>query len=121
MTEQEPSTTNHDSVRITFLLLSGKRHSLTFQPSNTIGEVKQYLFDNWPSEWTEGQPTSPASLKIVHLGRFLENSSTIASTKINTQQENIVHLTIKIPSQTDSNDTNKHSDNAPKCRVCLIL
>ncbi|KAK9723364.1 hypothetical protein K7432_002017 [Basidiobolus ranarum] len=121
MTEQEPDSTNHDSVRITFLLISGKRHTLTFQPNNTISEVKQRLFDNWPSEWTEDQPTSPASLKIVHLGRFLEDSSTLASTKINTQIENIVHLAIKVPSQIDNNDTNKAPENAPKCRVCLIL
>ncbi|CAJ0879407.1 7186_t:CDS:2, partial [Entrophospora sp. SA101] len=73
-------TKNHeadDKVSLTLLLVSGKRHTFSFDPNDTILTVKQKVFSNWPKEWADETPSSISSLKIVYRGRFLEDISTL--------------------------------------------
>src|SRR6266542_454482 len=37
-----------DKVNLTLLLVSGKRHTFTFDPTDTITVVKSRVFNNWP-------------------------------------------------------------------------
>ncbi|CAJ0839961.1 10422_t:CDS:2 [Entrophospora sp. SA101] len=91
-------TKNHeadDKVSLTLLLVSGKRHTFSFDPNDTILTVKQKVFSNWPKEWADETPSSISSLKIVYRGRFLEDISTLESNKILRGQPTIAHLTFK--------------------------
>jgi hypothetical protein len=50
MADQPPARVHHGepSIHITFLLLSGKRKTVGFDPEYTIGKVRQEVFDDWP-------------------------------------------------------------------------
>jgi len=108
-----------DKVNLTLLLVSGKRHTFAFDPTDTITVVKSRVFNNWPREWADETPVAVSSLKIVYQGRFLEDGTTLEANKILRGQTTIVHLTIKNVSQHD-NDGPKSKDEAPKCH-CIIL
>jgi hypothetical protein len=47
----QPSVSVHHGepgINIAFLLLSGKRKTMGFDPGYTIGKVRQEVFNNWP-------------------------------------------------------------------------
>ena len=50
MTDQPPVSVHHGepSINITFLLLSGKRKTIGFDPRYTLGNVRQEVFNVWP-------------------------------------------------------------------------
>jgi hypothetical protein len=50
MADQSPSLVHHGepTVNITFLLPSGKRKTISFDPEFTVGKVRQEIFDDWP-------------------------------------------------------------------------
>ncbi|CAG8600423.1 4482_t:CDS:2 [Ambispora leptoticha] len=106
-------------VRLTLLLVSGKRHTFEFEPNDTIGNVKKRVFEEWPKEWSDEIPAAATNLKIVYLGRFLEDVSTLETNKIYAGQTTIAHLTIKNTVSSDSEDP-KSAENAPRCQ-CTIL
>ncbi|KAG0358312.1 ubiquitin-related domain-containing protein [Gamsiella multidivaricata] len=113
------ATVDADKVALTLLLVSGSRTTFTFQPTDTIEVVKSKVFESWPKEWQEEKPASPQSLKILYLGKFLADSSTLESNKIQSGATTIVHLTIKAPEQELPGHSK--SDSAAKCKFCLIL
>ncbi|KAK3836936.1 MAG: ubiquitin-related domain-containing protein [Linnemannia elongata] len=110
---------DNSTVSLTLLLVSGSRSTFTFQGTETIENVKAKVFDSWPKDWQEEKPASPQSLKILYLGKFLADSSTLESNKIQPGNTTIVHLTIKAPEQELHG--NSKSDSAAKCKFCLIL
>ncbi|KAG0225443.1 hypothetical protein BGW42_004434 [Actinomortierella wolfii] len=88
----QASTTDPMVVTITFLLVSGKKTSLGFKSTDTIEDVKRRVFEEWPKgrsffmppttptitqDWAEEMPSSPQSLKILYLGKFLADDSTL--------------------------------------------
>ncbi|KAI8354860.1 ubiquitin-related domain-containing protein, partial [Mortierella sp. GBAus27b] len=84
-----------DKVSLTLLLVSGSRSTFTFHAADTIETVKSKVYDTWPKEWQEDKPASPQSLKILYLGKFLADTSTLESNRIQPGTTTIVHLTIK--------------------------
>jgi hypothetical protein len=56
MADQPPASVHHadPSINITFLLLSGKRKTMAFDPGYTLGKVRQEVFNKWP----EGEPSN---------------------------------------------------------------
>ena len=48
----EGETSNIPQVALTFLLVSGSRRTMTFDPELAIGRVKELVWNGWPSgEW----------------------------------------------------------------------
>jgi len=74
---QPPET--KPQISLTFLLVSGNRWTLSFDPEATIGRVKEIVWNSWPAEWTVEQPPSPSFLRILYLGKILQDSATVAS------------------------------------------
>ncbi|KAF8915304.1 ubiquitin-related domain-containing protein [Dissophora ornata] len=113
------ATVDPDTVALTLLLVSSSRTTFYFQGTDTIETVKNRVHENWPKEWQEEKPAAPQSLKILYLGKFLADNSTLESNRIQPGAATIVHLTIKAPEQ----ELHGHSksDSAAKCKFCLIL
>ncbi|KAJ1970496.1 hypothetical protein H4R35_005830 [Dimargaris xerosporica] len=105
-----------DTVHLTCLLVSGKRHTFTFAPTLSIGQVKQQVFDQWPNG---ERPASAHLLRLVYLGRFLDDTSTLADNKLLPGKPTIVHLVIKVVPGNDPSDPKTH-DKAPQCQ-CIIF
>lgn len=119
---------------LTLLLVSGKRKTFPFIPTETIGGVKTYLVQNWPKgrllhhlctwgshlEWSdETLPTTPSSLRIVFLGKILPDDAVLQDARFAVGATTIAHLTIKNIAPSELDDP-KYKDSAPKCQ-CIIL
>ncbi|CAG8577365.1 10233_t:CDS:2 [Paraglomus brasilianum] len=108
-------------ITLTLLLISGKKHTFKFDPNETIKTVKDRVFDTWPGEWSdERPPLSASNLRILYMGKFLNDDTTLKSNKIEPGQDTTAHLTIKDISPPE--DEEPGSADAPKCSCsCLIL
>ncbi|KAJ4495376.1 hypothetical protein C8R41DRAFT_762610 [Lentinula lateritia] len=64
-------------VSVCFLMISGKRRVMTFEPETTVGRVKELVWNTWPSDWQEERPSTPSHLRILHLGKVLQDEDTL--------------------------------------------
>jgi hypothetical protein len=70
---------------------------MSFDPDAAIGRVKELVWSAWPSglcvagfaslllnmllyiDWTDERPPAPGYLRILHLGRILNDDDTLSS------------------------------------------
>lgn len=66
---------------LSFLLVSGRRRTMAFDPETTVGRVKELVWNSWPAEpeWQEERPPAPAYLRILYLGKILQDEDTLSS------------------------------------------
>lgn len=76
-TQVEPTTTKEPVpqtplTHLTFLLISGKRRTMSFEPETTIGRMKELAWNSWPAgTWTlvyilmVSTPLSPSLMCII--------------------------------------------------------
>lgn len=57
---QEPEVPQTPQVSLTFLLVSGKRRTMSFEPDITVGRSKELVWNAWPN----GMPRSFRSSKL---------------------------------------------------------
>lgn len=85
---------------ITFLLVTGKRRTMSFDPETTIGRVKELVWNTWPegvlpifvlfpahitsfvidNGWQSERPPAPSYLRLLYLGKMLQDDDTLTST-----------------------------------------
>ncbi|KAF8872504.1 ubiquitin-related domain-containing protein [Infundibulicybe gibba] len=88
---------------ITFLLVSGRRRTMSFELQTTVGRVKELVWNAWPEDWQDERPPAPAHLRVLHLGRILQDEDSLAKLKFPAQAPStttpptstIVHLSIR--------------------------
>lgn len=89
-------------VSLTFLLVSGRRRTMSFDPEITIGRVKELAWNAWPNgawrttrawtlcaytvctlstttDWQDERPPAPSYLRILYLGKILQDEDTLTS------------------------------------------
>ncbi|KAJ7089171.1 ubiquitin-related domain-containing protein [Mycena belliarum] len=86
-TEQEPepeqeqeSVPQTPQTVLTFLLVDGRRRTMPFDPDTTVARVKELVWSGWPSdaEWQDDRPPAPSYLRILYLGKILQDDDTLA-------------------------------------------
>jgi len=77
----EPEVPSKPQASVTFLLISGRRRTMLFQPDVTVARVKELLWNGWPSDWQDERPPAPLYLRLLYLGRMLQDDETF--TKLN--------------------------------------
>ncbi|KAG6332678.1 hypothetical protein ID866_6409 [Astraeus odoratus] len=96
-------------VALTFLLVSGRRKSQSFDPKTTIGRVKELVWNAWPARdaskslsWTDERPPAPSYLRILYLGKILQDDDTLnglgfpsSIPSSSSASPTIVHLSIR--------------------------
>lgn len=97
-------------VSLTFLLVSGRRRTMSFDPAITIGRVKELVWNAWPADWQDESPQAPSHLRILYLGKILQDEDTLTHLSFPTSLPSsssslptIVHLSIR-PSNTSTVD-----------------
>jgi hypothetical protein len=102
--EPEPAHPEVPQASVTFLLVSGRRRNMLFEPETTIGRVKELVWNTWPagmhlpplpstpsatlnelplsylSDWQDERPPAPAYLRILFRGRVLQDDDTLTGT-----------------------------------------
>lgn len=90
-------------VSLIFLLVTGRRRTMSFEPETTVGRVKELFWNAWPSgerpisyladdrlpsdpvfliiptDWQDDVPPSPSYLRILYLGKILQDEDTLLS------------------------------------------
>ncbi|CDO69074.1 hypothetical protein BN946_scf184992.g23 [Trametes cinnabarina] len=66
-------------VSLTFLLVSGRRRTMSFDPETTIGRVKELVWNAWPNDWQDERPPAPSYLRILYLGKILQDEDSLDS------------------------------------------
>ncbi|GJE86776.1 ubiquitin-related domain-containing protein [Phanerochaete sordida] len=64
-------------VSLAFLLVSGKRRTMSFNPDITVGRAKELVWNAWPNEWQDERPPAPSYLRILYLGKILQDEDTL--------------------------------------------
>ncbi|KAI0765131.1 ubiquitin-related domain-containing protein [Fomes fomentarius] len=88
-------------VSLTFLLVSGRRRTMSFEPETTIGRVKELVWNAWPNDWQDERPPAPSYLRILYLGKILQDEDPLDKLSFPTQlpsaapSSTIVHLSIR--------------------------
>ncbi|OCH88548.1 hypothetical protein OBBRIDRAFT_703369, partial [Obba rivulosa] len=85
-------------VALTFLLVSGRRRTMSFEPETTVGRVKELVWNAWPNgELSDERPPAPSYLRILYLGKILQDEDTLQRTPSTSAgpAPTIVHLSIR--------------------------
>ncbi|KZT68922.1 hypothetical protein DAEQUDRAFT_306437 [Daedalea quercina L-15889] len=102
---QEQAFPRMPQVALTFLLITGKRRTMSFDPETSIGRVKELVWNAWPNEWQDERPPAPSYLRILYLGKILQDEDTLSkwslpitqpdSTTPPPPQATVVHLSVR--------------------------
>ncbi|KAK7457875.1 hypothetical protein VKT23_010219 [Stygiomarasmius scandens] len=69
-------------IPLTFLLITGARRSMSFDPETTVGRVKELVWGGWPEEFpASDKPPTPSYLRLLHLGKILQDEDTLTRLK----------------------------------------
>lgn len=68
-----------DKINLRLILVSGKTREYLFAPSESAGDIAQFVFDNWPEEWREEAVTKAEILRLIYQGRFLHGNVTLSA------------------------------------------
>ncbi|KAH7912615.1 ubiquitin-related domain-containing protein [Hygrophoropsis aurantiaca] len=100
--ETESQVPQTPQVSLTFLLVSGRRRTMSFEPETTVGRVKELVWNAWLAEWQDERPPAPSYLRILYLGKILQDEDTLAHLAFPTHLPSsipptptIVHLSIR--------------------------
>ncbi|KAF8157068.1 hypothetical protein B0H34DRAFT_484626 [Crassisporium funariophilum] len=69
---------------LTFLLISGRRRTMSFEPETAIGRVKELAWNSWPADWQDDRPPAPSYLRVLYLGRMLQDDETLINLRLPT-------------------------------------
>ncbi|RPD65301.1 hypothetical protein L226DRAFT_456020 [Lentinus tigrinus ALCF2SS1-7] len=135
----EDSIPQTPQVSLTFLLVSGRRRTMSFEPETTVGRVKELVWNAWPNDWQDERPPAPSYLRILHLGKILQDEDSLDKLAFPTQvpssapSSTIVHLSIRAyaPPSEDVPKKKRRSaatgageggdeENAGCCSSCII-
>jgi len=79
---ETPLMTPAPQVSLCFLLVSGRRKPMTFDSDlTTIGRVKELIWNAWDSEWDPNRPSTPTSLRLLYMGKMLQDEDTLRKLK----------------------------------------
>ncbi|KAF9039463.1 hypothetical protein BDZ89DRAFT_382853 [Hymenopellis radicata] len=124
-------------ISLTFLLVSGRRRTMNFDPTYTVGRVKELVWNTWPggsflffahrphvpifffsSDWQDERPPAPSFLRILHLGKVLQDEDILKGAFFPIDAPpTIVHMSIRPGALAD--DLSKKGEEEVVC-CCVI-
>jgi len=112
-----------DKVNLRLILVSGKTKDYLFKPTDSAGEIAQYVFDNWPIDWSEEAVSSAEILRMIYQGRFLHGNVTLAALGLPTGKTTVMHLVPResLPEPNSQDDENKKKGRSRGCCSCSLL
>ncbi|KAK5117272.1 hypothetical protein LTR62_005889 [Meristemomyces frigidus] len=115
-------TTADPALHINLMLQTGARHPYKiderylnsrnavtkstagdFDPKQLTGyKLKELIWQDWRKEW-EARPASPSSIRLIMMGKMVDDKKVLADYPFATDRSNVVHMTIK-PADFDQDD-----------------
>ncbi|CAL1709367.1 unnamed protein product [Somion occarium] len=118
--EVEPAVPHVPQVSLTFLLVSGRRRTMSFDHEATVGRVKELVWNAWPN--------GPSYLRILYLGKILQDDDTLSKVgfptvvstaetgQSSTSPPTIVHLSIRAYAPPGADETPKKKGRRRRTR-----
>ncbi|KAJ9639138.1 uncharacterized protein PV06_07310 [Exophiala oligosperma] len=130
---------------VTLLLTSGARHPFRLDnkylikrnvevaendPFNlSVYKLKELILREWREEW-ETKPSSPNYIRLISMGKMLDDKASLKDYKFGTESPNVLHMTIKPQDYIEDEDAkggkssmagNREAETrSPGCR-CIIM
>ncbi|TKY61823.1 Membrane-anchored ubiquitin-fold protein 3 [Spatholobus suberectus] len=113
-----------ERIELKFRIYDGTdiAHS-TYSSSTIVGTLKQKLVSEWPKGKTV-TPKSVSDLKLIHAGKVLENSKTLADSRITFGDISggavTMHVVVQPPvtkKKTEKNQEDKQKMNSCSCTI----
>jgi hypothetical protein len=115
-----------DKINLRLILVSGKTREYLFSPSESAGDIAQYVFDNWPEEWKEEAVSKAEILRLIYQGRFLHGNVTLSALGLPCGKTAVMHLVPResLPEPSSQDDLHRKKTAASRCcgpLSCSIL
>lgn len=117
-------TIPEDRINLRLILVSGKTKDFLFRPSDSAGDIAQYVFDHWPQDWTEEAVSNAEILRLIYQGRFLHGNVTLSALGLATGKTTVMHLVPResLPEPNSQDDENKKKGRSRQCCcACSIV
>jgi len=115
-----------DKINLRLILVSGKTKEYLFSPSESAGDISQYVFDNWPPEWEEEAVSKAEILRLIYQGRFLHGNVTLSALGLPTGRTAVMHLVPResLPQPSSQEDLHRKKTSTGGCCgscSCVII
>ncbi|KIW34256.1 uncharacterized protein PV07_01047 [Cladophialophora immunda] len=143
--EAPAATAAGPTLTVTLLLTSGARHPFKLDnkyfakrnvevPENdpfnlSVYKLKELILREWREEW-ETKPSSPTSIRLISMGKLLDDKASLKDYKFSVDAPNVLHMTIKPQDYVEEDDAkggkstySAHRESegrSPGCR-CIIM
>jgi hypothetical protein len=90
-----------------------------YPPATTVANIKESILNHWPKEKQNG-PKSINDLKLINAGKILENSKTLADSRVILGEIPGCVITMHVVLRPPSNDkaSEKQQSETPKNKTC---
>jgi len=86
------SSIPEDKINLRLIMVSGKTKDYLFKPSDSAGDIAQFIFDNWPEDWSDEAVSNAEILRLIYQGRFLHCNVTLSALGLATGKTTVMHL-----------------------------
>lgn len=92
--------------------------------SITVYTLKELILRDWRKEW-EDAPREPSSIRLIRLGKMLEDRQTLAQSNFVRTAANVIHMTVKPQDLVDDEDAAKRvkesGQGGGRSGCCVVL
>lgn len=87
---------------VTFLLISNRRKTMSFDPETSVARVKELLWNAWDSDWqdSDSRPHAPAYIRLIYQGKVLQDEDMLSRLKLPTHTPSSTDATVIAPTPT---------------------
>jgi len=115
-----------DKINLRLILVSGKTKEYLFSPSESAGDIANFVFENWPGEWEDEAVSKAEILRLIYQGRFLHGNVTLSALGLPTGKTTVMHLVPResLPEPSSQDDLNRKKRERSRCcgaMACNIL
>ncbi|KAK6007637.1 hypothetical protein QM012_004451 [Aureobasidium pullulans] len=72
----------------------------------SVYTLKELIWRDWREEW-EPKPSSPAAIRLIHFGRFLDDKLPLKECRFSDSTPNVVHMSVKPQEVIDDEENAK--------------
>ncbi|PAA59161.1 hypothetical protein BOX15_Mlig015799g1 [Macrostomum lignano] len=113
-----PAAVPSDRVNLRLLLVSGSSHCFLFSPDDCAQEITDFVYNNWPEDWSQAERPASNILRLIYQGRFLHRSVTLAALRLPPGGTTVMHLVARDSAPEPRADDERRRAKGGICCCC---
>ncbi|KAL5012741.1 hypothetical protein ScPMuIL_011292 [Solemya velum] len=112
-----------DKINLRLILVSGKTKEFLFSPNDSAADITDYVYDNWPSGWSDEQRPSTNILRLIYQGRFLHGNVTLGALQLPPGKTTVMHLVARenLPEPNNQGQMKRDKSGESNCSNCCAI